>query len=155
MRELKNRAKNFLWIFMSLVMVLSMTACDDTVENMPANGKVFIGEDDYTNITDDEETTEEDTEPESETEYTAPEISIVMVGDVLLHDRVEKSALQEDGTYNYEPIFTYLKDDIQAAGLLDYYRGNKLILINKTPTPKDNIADLIVTGSIGEIFSQI
>ena len=42
-----------------------------------------------------------------------------------------------------------------AAGLLDYYRGNKLILINKTPTPKDSMADLVVTGSIGEIFSQI
>lgn len=117
MRGFKNRAEKFFGLIMVFVMVLSMTACDDTVENMPANGKVFIGEDDYTNITDDEETTEEDTEPESETEYTAPEISIVMVGDILLHDRVEKSALQEDGTYNYEPIFTYLKDDIQAAGL--------------------------------------
>ena len=42
-----------------------------------------------------------------------------------------------------------------AAGLIDYYRGNKLILINKTPTPKDSMADLVVTGSIGEIFSRI
>ena len=42
-----------------------------------------------------------------------------------------------------------------AAGLIDYYRGNKLILINKTATPRDNIADLVVQGSIGEIFSQI
>lgn len=42
-----------------------------------------------------------------------------------------------------------------AAGLLDYYKGNKLILVNKTPTPKDGMADLIVTGSIGEIFSSL
>lgn len=42
-----------------------------------------------------------------------------------------------------------------AAGLIDYYRGNKLILINKTPTPKDSMADLVVEGSIGAIFSQI
>ncbi|MBR4982631.1 MAG: NAD-dependent protein deacylase [Lachnospiraceae bacterium] len=42
-----------------------------------------------------------------------------------------------------------------AAGLIDYYRGNKLVLINKTPTPRDNIANLLVQGSIGEIFSQI
>ncbi len=42
-----------------------------------------------------------------------------------------------------------------AAGLLDYYRGNKLVLVNKTPTPRDSIADLIVQGSIGEIFSQL
>ena len=42
-----------------------------------------------------------------------------------------------------------------AAGLLDYYKGNKLVLVNKTPTPKDSMADLIVQGSIGEIFSQL
>lgn len=42
-----------------------------------------------------------------------------------------------------------------AAGLIDYYRGNKLVLINKTPTPKDAQANLVVTGSIGEIFSQL
>ena len=42
-----------------------------------------------------------------------------------------------------------------AAGLIDYYTGNKLILINKTPTPRDSAADLVVQGSIGEIFSQL
>ena len=42
-----------------------------------------------------------------------------------------------------------------AAGLIDYYRGNKLILINKTATPRDGMADLVIQGSIGEIFSQI
>lgn len=42
-----------------------------------------------------------------------------------------------------------------AAGLLDYYQGNKLVLVNKTPTPRDSIADLIVQGSIGEIFSRL
>ncbi len=42
-----------------------------------------------------------------------------------------------------------------AAGLIDYYQGHKLVLINKTPTPRDSMADLVVTGSIGEIFSQI
>jgi NAD-dependent deacetylase len=42
-----------------------------------------------------------------------------------------------------------------AAGLIDYYRGNKLVLINKSVTPMDNRADLVVSGKIGEIFSQI
>lgn len=42
-----------------------------------------------------------------------------------------------------------------AAGLLDYYNGSKLVLVNKTPTPRDSIANLIVQGSIGEIFSQL
>ena len=42
-----------------------------------------------------------------------------------------------------------------AAGLIDYYRGKKLILVNKTPTSRDSIANLLVKGSIGEIFSQL
>lgn len=42
-----------------------------------------------------------------------------------------------------------------AAGLIDYYRGNKLVLINKTPTARDTMANLVITDSIGEVFSQI
>ena len=42
-----------------------------------------------------------------------------------------------------------------AAGLIDYYRGNKLVLINKSATPMDSRADLLVQGSIGEILGQI
>ena len=42
-----------------------------------------------------------------------------------------------------------------AAGLIDYYRGSKLVLVNKSATPMDKRADLLVQGSIGEIFSQI
>ena len=42
-----------------------------------------------------------------------------------------------------------------AAGLIDYYRGNKLVVINKTPTDRDSMADLVVQGSIGEIFSAL
>lgn len=42
-----------------------------------------------------------------------------------------------------------------AAGLIDYYRGNKLVLINKTPTPKDHMANLVIQGSIGEVFEQL
>lgn len=42
-----------------------------------------------------------------------------------------------------------------AAGLIDYYRGNKLVLINKSTTPRDGIANLIINDSIGKVFSQI
>lgn len=42
-----------------------------------------------------------------------------------------------------------------AAGLIDYYKGDKLILVNKSATPMDGRADLLVQGSIGEIFSQL
>ena len=42
-----------------------------------------------------------------------------------------------------------------AAGLIDYYSGSKLVLINKAPTSRDNTADLVISGPIGEILSQI
>ena len=42
-----------------------------------------------------------------------------------------------------------------AAGLVDYYRGNKLVLINKSATPMDGKADLLIQDSIGEVFSQL
>ena len=42
-----------------------------------------------------------------------------------------------------------------AAGLLNYYRGHRLVLVNKTPTPMDSRADLVVAGSIGQIFDQL
>ncbi|MEG1946857.1 MAG: NAD-dependent protein deacylase [Lachnospiraceae bacterium] len=42
-----------------------------------------------------------------------------------------------------------------AAGLIDYYRGKKLILINKTATVKDQVANLVLQESIGALFSKI
>lgn len=42
-----------------------------------------------------------------------------------------------------------------AAGLIDYYRGNKLILINKSATPRDSVADYIYQGSLSDIFSKL
>ena len=50
-------------------------------------------------------------------EDEAPQITLVMVGDVLLHVPVEKSALQEDGTYDYDPIFADTRELISAADL--------------------------------------
>ncbi|MBQ6856334.1 MAG: NAD-dependent protein deacylase [Lachnospiraceae bacterium] len=41
-----------------------------------------------------------------------------------------------------------------AAGLIDYYRGDKLVLINKSVTPMDNRADLVSSGPIGEILGE-
>lgn len=42
-----------------------------------------------------------------------------------------------------------------AAGLLRYYQGQRLTLINKSATPLDKQADLCITAPIGEVFSQI
>ncbi|MBQ7972512.1 MAG: NAD-dependent protein deacylase [Lachnospiraceae bacterium] len=42
-----------------------------------------------------------------------------------------------------------------AAGLIDYYKGNKLVLINKTDTARDTKANLVIRGKIGEVFSAL
>ena len=42
-----------------------------------------------------------------------------------------------------------------AAGLLRYYSGSRLVLINLGETPYDSSADLVIHGRIGEVFSQI
>jgi NAD-dependent deacetylase len=42
-----------------------------------------------------------------------------------------------------------------AAGLIDYYRGSKLVLINKSSTSRDKMANLIINDKIGEVFSQL
>lgn len=42
-----------------------------------------------------------------------------------------------------------------AAGLIDYYRNNKLVLINKSATPADRRADLVIHAPIGEVLSQV
>lgn len=42
-----------------------------------------------------------------------------------------------------------------AAGLINYYRGNKLALVNLSSTPYDSKADLVIHEKIGKVFSQI
>jgi poly-gamma-glutamate synthesis protein (capsule biosynthesis protein) len=50
--------------------------------------------------------------PEKDTEIT-----IVMVGDILLHTPVEEAAKRDDGSYNFDFIFENLKKDISSADI--------------------------------------
>ena len=42
-----------------------------------------------------------------------------------------------------------------AAGLINYYRGNRLVLINRDATPSDSRADLVFHEGLGSIFAQL
>lgn len=42
-----------------------------------------------------------------------------------------------------------------AAGLIDYFKGDKLVVVNKASTPRDSYADLLIQAPIGEVFAQI
>lgn len=41
-----------------------------------------------------------------------------------------------------------------AAGLIDYYEGRKLVLINKSATSRDSLADLVIHEPIGKVFES-
>lgn len=42
-----------------------------------------------------------------------------------------------------------------AAGLINYYCGEKLVLVNRSETPADRYADLVIHQKIGEVFAQL
>ena len=42
-----------------------------------------------------------------------------------------------------------------AAGLIRYYRGKRLVLINRDETPYDSYADLVLHESLGNVFAQL
>lgn len=65
-----------------------------------------------------EENTAAEVEDKNQEEiYTGPEVSLVMVGDILLHTPVAESGVQEDGSYNFDALFANVKDEITAADL--------------------------------------
>lgn len=42
-----------------------------------------------------------------------------------------------------------------AASLIQYFQGEKLVVINKTSIPQDKQADLVIEGKIGQVFSKL
>ncbi len=42
-----------------------------------------------------------------------------------------------------------------AASLIEYFRGDNLVLINKGETPRDSLADLVIREPIGKVFKQV
>lgn len=59
----------------------------------------------------------EETETEEIQEETPAQAELVMVGDVLLHEKVSKSGRMDDGTYRYDHLFANVKDEIEAADI--------------------------------------
>lgn len=42
-----------------------------------------------------------------------------------------------------------------AAGLIDYFKGKKLVIVNRSTTPRDNFADLVIAAPIGKVFELL
>ena len=117
----KNKDQKVLGLSLTLILCMSfLTGCnfninaskdvDNSVENTETGDNLTNTEIAETEIV------EEDTTQE-EPAYVGPEISIIMVGDMLMHTPVEASAKQEDDTYSYDALFTNTLSEIQAADL--------------------------------------
>lgn len=107
-----------------LISIFSMAGCAGTEreETIDILEPVKISEEAEKESTDPQENLqeahqEEPTEVQSAEPEKDPEITIRMVGDILLHDRVSEYALGEDGTYGFDVIFEALKEQIFEADL--------------------------------------
>ncbi len=49
--------------------------------------------------------------------YAGQDVQLIMVGDILLHDGIEKCAMQEDGLYDFSEVFRHTRSVIEAADL--------------------------------------
>ena len=105
-------------------MISMLSACDSYEWIRYFNKKTEASVDNVTENTEMGDNSEQNSEvsmtEETETTelvYDGPEISIIMVGDMLMHTPVEKSSLQEDGTYNYDAIFANTNAKIKEADL--------------------------------------
>ena len=94
------------WIALVLILALMLSACSHK-----AGGDIPEREMD-------EVTTEETTyEVPTEEPYEPVDVTLMMIGDMLLHYNVQKSGVLSDGSYNYDHFFKNIKDEIEAADI--------------------------------------
>ena len=79
---------------------------------------------------------------------------VVLYGENL-HDGVAESAVEYISNADMLIVGGTSLAVYPAAGLLDYFRGKALVLVNKGATHQDKNADLLIQAPIGEIFSKI
>ena len=88
------------FIFTAIATYLSpvITACEEIHQSLPSTSKT-------------------ERNPADSNSREPGDFTVVMVGDILLHDGIEKCALREDGSYDYTEVFRHTKDEIEAADL--------------------------------------
>ena len=64
-----------------------------------------------------ETTAEPTTEEETTTKVPTIEVDLMMIGDMLMHEGVVKSGLMDDGTYNFDHLYTNIAKDISSADI--------------------------------------
>ena len=72
-----------------------------------------------------------------------------------LNDRVVEGALEAISQADMLLVAGTSLTVYPAAGFLRYYPGNRLVLINRDPTPYDDRADLVIHDSLGKVLSRL
>ena len=89
-----------------------------TNNDIEDNGSVSSLSDDINPLTTDAiDSVSSDESQKTEMNVVPPQVTLVMVGDVLLHTPVEESSRQEDGSYNYDALFANTAETIRTADL--------------------------------------
>ncbi|MBQ4066510.1 MAG: CapA family protein [Clostridia bacterium] len=96
-------------IILCAIISLSLFSCKVIQSELSADGTLPDAETATAPVTD-----TPDTEPEPEPDT---EVTISMVGDVLLHEKVSESGEMADGTYNYDHLFANVREEIEAADI--------------------------------------
>lgn len=125
----------------------------ETVEE-PSAGTYDIAENSSEKAT--EEFSEELTEEATDTAETAESdedarISLVMVGDILLHTPVAASGVQEDGSYNFDAVFSNVKEEIAAA---DIALVNQEVIIGGTELGISGYPSFNAPYELGDALSE-
>ena len=84
----------------------------------------------------------------------------VIKPDVVLYEESLNESIIEESIYQISQCDTLIVGGTSlnvypASGLIRYYRGNNLILINRDTTPFDKIANLVINDSLGNVFKNI
>ncbi len=128
-KEIDRKRAKFAMAFLCLLFCLAEIGCghvptmneDETVLQDIITDMTNASSEEMTTVSDEKSTqesvvtTHETIEVTEESEEAPPEISLIMVGDILLHTPVAESALQADGSYDFDAIFANVCDEIQAA----------------------------------------
>ncbi len=107
--------KKRLLSILSIILVIAMLGCNSQTGTNKENNTSMQSQTSSELQSSTEETTTE--EPTTEPEPEPVQVDIIMVGDMLMHTRVNESGLMADGTYNYDHIFAQVKEDIEVADI--------------------------------------
>jgi len=79
----------------------------------------------------------------------------VVLYEEMLNERVMRSAATAIASADLLIVGGTSLGVYPAAGLIDYFKGKAIVLINRTPTPYDDRADLVLREDIGAVFSHL